>query len=120
MTALGYNTLTEENKCQPCLQNPLNVFNLKYCAMKLEISLGSNEVQCLLYDSVLEEVVSLKHCTLDTPGVHTMCVYLQCKLDYVLSFAFQPSVCSPLNHIAKTVSTTSTTKFFVINLHLPS
>jgi hypothetical protein len=94
--------------------------NLKYCAMKLEISLGSNEVQCLLYDSVLEEVVSLKHCALDICDVHTMCVYLQCKLDYVLLFAFQPSVCSPLNHIAKTVSTTPTTKFFVINLHFPS
>jgi hypothetical protein len=98
----------------------MNMFNLKYCAMKLEISLGSNEVQCLLYDSVLEEVVSLKHCTLDTCGVHTMCAYLQSKLDYVLLFAFQPSVCSPLNHIAKTVLTTYTTKFFKINLHLPS
>jgi hypothetical protein len=50
MTALGYSTLTEENNCPACLQNPLNMFNLKYCAMKLEISLGSDEVQCLLYD----------------------------------------------------------------------
>jgi hypothetical protein len=64
----------------------LNVFNLKYCAMKLEISLGSNEVQCLLYDNVLKEVISLKQ-ILDTCSVHAMCVYLQCRLDYVLLFA---------------------------------
>jgi len=87
MTALVYSTLAEENNCLTCLQNPLNVFDLKYCAMKLEISLGSNEVQCLLYDSVLEEVISLKHCTLDTHSVHAMCVYLQCRLGYMLLFA---------------------------------
>ena len=33
-------------------------------------------VQCPLYDSVLEEVLNLKHCTLDTCDVRTMCVYL--------------------------------------------
>ena len=71
MTALRYNTLTEENNCQTCLQNALNMFDLKYCAMKLELSLGSNEEQCLLYDSVLEEVISLKDCTL--PAVFTLC-----------------------------------------------
>jgi len=86
MIALGCNTLTEENNCQTCLQNPLNMFDLKYCAMKLELSLGSNEEQCLLYDSVLEEVISLKRCTLPA-GVHAMCVYLQCRLEYALLFA---------------------------------
>jgi len=59
MTALGYNTLTEEKNCQTCLQNTLNMFDFKYCAMKLKISLGISEVQCLLYGSVLEEVISL-------------------------------------------------------------
>jgi len=63
------------------------MFDLKYCAMKLELSLQSNEVHCLLYDSVLEEVISLKHCTLNTCVVHAKCVYLQCRLDYALLFA---------------------------------
>jgi len=75
MTVLGYNTLTEEKNCQTCLQNPLYVFNLKYCVMKLELSLGSNEQQCLLYDSVLEEVISPKHCTLPTVFTLCPCIY---------------------------------------------
>jgi len=52
--------LTEENNWKTCLQNPLNMFDLKYYAVKLELSLGSNEVTCSLCDSVLEEVISLK------------------------------------------------------------
>jgi len=36
------------------------MFDLKYYAVKLELSLGSNEVTCSLCDSVLEEVISLK------------------------------------------------------------
>ena len=67
-----YNTLTGENNCHTRLQNPLNLFDLKYCVMKLKLSLGSNEEQCLLYDSVLDEVLSLKYCTL--PTVFTLCV----------------------------------------------
>ena len=53
---------------------------------KLESPLGSNEVTCAMsvVCRVLEEVVSLKHCTLDTCGVCAMCVYSQCRLDYAL------------------------------------
>jgi len=36
--------LTEENKWQTCLQNPVNMFDLRYCALKLEFAVGSNEV----------------------------------------------------------------------------
>ena len=38
-------------------------------------------VPCPLYDSVLEEVIGLKHCTLDTCDAGAMCVYLQRGLD---------------------------------------
>jgi hypothetical protein len=41
-------------------------------------------VQCPLCYSVLEEVISLKHCTLDTCGVRVLCVYLLRRLDYAL------------------------------------
>jgi hypothetical protein len=70
-------------------------------------------VQCPLYDSVLEEILSLKQCTLDTWSVRAICVYLQCKLDYALFCCytpfFNPSASSPLNHITKIVSITLTT-----------
>jgi hypothetical protein len=39
----------EENSWQTCLQNPLNVFNLKHCAVKLELPPGSNEVACAMF-----------------------------------------------------------------------
>jgi hypothetical protein len=41
--------LMEENSWQTCLQTPLNIFDLKHCAMKLELHLGSNEVTCAMY-----------------------------------------------------------------------
>jgi len=41
--------LMEENSWQTCLQNPLNTFDLKHCAVKLESPLGSNEVTCAMY-----------------------------------------------------------------------
>jgi hypothetical protein len=71
-------------------------------------------VQCPFYDSVLEEILSLKHCTLDTWSVRAICVYLQCKLDYALLCCYTPlfnpsassPLNSPLNHITKIVSIT--------------
>jgi C4-type Zn-finger protein len=41
----------------------LNMFDLKFCAVKLELPLGAIKwhVQCPLCDSVLEEVISLKN-----------------------------------------------------------
>jgi len=61
-------------------------------------------------------VISLNYCTLDARGVRTMCVYLLCRLDYALLCCytplFNPSVHSPLNHIAKTVFTIPTTVWF--------
>ena len=41
-------------------------------------------MQCPLCDSVLEEVISLKHCTLDTCGVRVLCLCLLHRLDYAL------------------------------------
>ena len=40
--------LTEENNWQTSVQTPLNMFDLKYCAVKLELPLGSNEVTCTM------------------------------------------------------------------------
>jgi hypothetical protein len=31
----------EENNWKTCLQNPLNMFDLKFCAVKLELPLGA-------------------------------------------------------------------------------
>jgi len=45
---LGWNTLMEGNNWQAYLQNPLNVFDLKYCAVKSGSPLGSNEVTCAM------------------------------------------------------------------------
>jgi hypothetical protein len=36
--------LTEENNWQTCLQNTLNMFDLKYCTAKVELPLESNGV----------------------------------------------------------------------------
>ena len=59
-------------------------------------------------------LVSLKHRSLDICDVRAMCVYLPRRLDYALlccySRHFNPSARSPLNHNAKTVSTTPTTR----------
>ena len=41
-------------------------------------------VQCPFYDSVLEEAINLKHCALGTCSVRVMCMYLLCRLHYVL------------------------------------
>ena len=41
--------LTEESNWQVCLQNPLNMFDLKCCAVKLELLLGNNEVNCAIF-----------------------------------------------------------------------
>jgi hypothetical protein len=41
--------LMEENSWPTCLQNPLNKFDLKHCAVKLELLLGSNEVTCVMF-----------------------------------------------------------------------
>ena len=40
--------LTDENYWQTCSQNPLNVVDLKYCAVKSELLLRSNEVICAM------------------------------------------------------------------------
>jgi len=40
--------LMEENNQQACSQNPLNVADLKYCAVKSELLLRSNEVICAM------------------------------------------------------------------------
>jgi hypothetical protein len=50
-------------------------------------------VQCPLYESVLEEVLSLKHCTLDTCGVRYVRIFIvQARLCAVvlLYSSFQP------------------------------
>jgi len=63
-------------------------------------------------------LISLKHRSLDTCDVRAVCVYLPCRLDYALlccfSQLFNPSARSPPNHIAKTVSTTPTTRSTII------
>jgi len=40
--------LTEENNWQICLQTPLNMLDLQYCAVKLELPVGRNEVTCAM------------------------------------------------------------------------
>jgi hypothetical protein len=63
-------------------------------------------------------LISQKYRSLDTCGVRAVCVYLPCRLDYALLCCytplFNPSACSPLNNIAKTVSTTPITRSTII------
>lgn len=68
--------------------------------------------------SLLGFLISIQHCTLDTCGVHVLCLTLLRTLDYTLlcwqyqySTPLNPYACSPLNHTAKTPSNTPTTIF---------
>jgi len=74
------------NNWHTCLRNPLNLFDLKYCTLKLLSLLGSNEVTCAM--SVVWQCFegSDKSKTLHTRymGVGVLCVYLLHRLDYAL------------------------------------
>jgi len=90
----GQNMLTEENNWQTCLQNPLNIFDLKYCALKLKLLLVSNEVTCVIFVvwQCFGGSKSEKHCTLDACRVRAMCVCIYCTMYTGHCYGF----CTPL------------------------